>query len=44
MSRKMTRRVVVFAGGTALLTAALFAVAVIADDEPYFVMRHPPID
>ncbi len=44
VSRKMTTYVVVFAVGTALLTAALFAVAAIADDEPSFVLRYPPID
>ena len=45
MSGKTTKLVVVFAVGTALLTAALFTVATIADDEPSFdIMRHPPID
>jgi len=45
VSRKITRRVVGFAAGTALVTAALIAVAAIAEDDHSFgIMRHPPID
>jgi hypothetical protein len=37
-----TKRAVVFAVGTALLTAALFTVAAIAEDEPSFnELRYP---
>ena len=39
MSRKIAKRVVVFAGSTALLTAALFTVAAIAEDDHYFMTR-----
>ena len=39
MSRKTTGRVVVFAAGTALVTAALFAVAAVAEDDYSFDMR-----
>ena len=48
MSRKITRRVVGLAAGTALVTAALIAVAAIdaiaEDDHSFGMMRHPPID
>ncbi len=35
MSRKTTGRVVVFAAGTTLVTAALFAVAAVAAEDDY---------
>ena len=39
MSRKKTWHVVVFAAGSALVTAALFAVAAIAEEDYSFDLR-----